>query len=488
MNTNAGNKCLIIDLTHGGVKLASKISKLKAFKDVYIYDIYKTAQKKDKDLLNSLNVKLIDNLKDLEGNILVISPIHLPLTNEEIIKEINNNKNTYRFMTHHEAVKFILNDFLKKHNNLDIIEITGVKGKTSSGFILNEILKKHNTLLLSSLGAFIFKNETKYKLKENISITPANILETIDLAEKIKNPPCSIKEKSDDIDYNISIFENSLGTCGIGDVGLLTNIIENYKIANAKKDASNAKKQIFNCKLVVIEEETLNKFYQKESEEYKDKINTFSINPENSKANLVLKDVKYSLDKTILKIEYNSIITKNKDLLTGKIEIETFALGPHHLQNILGAITTSLTLNISKKEIIEGLTSFKGLKGRSSIKQLDKNHIIEEINPGLNTKSIKASIDMLQDIENYYIIIGGSYGITCEEIDEEKLAKYLDNLSNNDKYNLILTGELGRSLQNKINNKIDFVDDYKEAQKIATQNNKNILFIYRSNYKDLSKR
>ena len=101
--------------------------------------------------------------------------------------------------------------------------------------------------------------------------------------------------------------------------------------------------------------------------------------------------------------------------------------------------------------------------------------------------------------DNYYIIIGGKYGVTCEEIDEDKLSKFLhEYLSKNPNTNLILTDEVGKSLYNKIDSldndndenefKIEFIEDYEEAQNKAIEDNKNILFIYRSNYSQVSKR
>ena len=470
MNIDVCNKCLIIDLTHGGVKIATEISKTQNFKEVYVFDIYNTLSDSDSDLLNSYNIKILDNLKNLKGNILIASPIHLPLTNEEIKKEIGNKNNNYFFINHHEAVKLIL----KENPDVKIIEVTGVKAKTSSVFMLNEIFKKQNTLILSSLGAYLFKNMKKISLKKNISITPANVLEAINLSEKINNPPCSLEE-SDESNYKIAIFENSLGTCGIGDVGLLTNIVENYKIANNKKDAKTAKSQVFNCKKVVIEEETLSKFYSEEAIKYSNKINTFSLDSSNLKANLVLKNVEYGLEESKIKVKYNN------DL----IQINTFALGHHHVQNILGVITTALTLDVSKNDIIEGLSNFKGIEGRSSIKYLGNNHIIEEINPGINVEAIKLSIAMIDNVNDYYIVIGGRYGITCEEINEYELAYYLDSLKN---YNIILTDELGKGVLDKMNNKLKFISNYEDIQNIAIHDNKNLLFIYRSNYNDLTKR
>ena len=57
---------------------------------------------------------------------------------------------------------------------------------------------------------------------------------------------------------------------------------------------------------------------------------------------------------------------------------------------------------------------------------------------------------------------------------------------------------MGKSLYDKINSlnerdsdgefEIEFIEDYEEAQNSAIENNENILFIYRSNYSQVSKR
>lgn len=473
MNIDVCNKCLIIDLTHGGVKIACEIAKKGLFEKVYTYDIYKTLKENDLNLLKHYHVENISNLKDLKGNILIISPIHLPLTQEEIISEIDSNENNYKFLNHHEGVRLLLDEF----ENVLKIEVTGVKGKTSSVFMLNEIFKTKDTLILSSLGAYLFKNNREILLKKNISITPASILETISLANKMINPKCEIIPREIVTDYyKIAIFESSLGVTGIGDVGLLTNIVENYKIAKGKKDAREAKSQIFNCKIVTIEKETLDVYYPDENIK---KINTFSLN--DTKANLYLKEIDYGFDKTHLKVEYSNLKTMENIEISGNLELSVFALGEHHIQNVLGVISTALSLNASHEMIINGLNNFKGIKGRSSIKKLENSYIIEEINPGINVESIKKSIAMLEKFEDFSIVIGGKYGVSCEEIDEFELAKYLDTLT---KYEIILTDELGKGVLDKMNKKLEYISDYSKA----LENKKNILFIYRSNYSELSKR
>ncbi len=468
---------LVIDMTHGGVKIA--ISLAKKEEKVYAYDIYNTLKSADKKMLDAYNVEIIDldYLNNLKGNLKVIYPVHLPLTCEDI-KKYNPNLN-YTFLTHHQIIKELLKNWGK---DIPKIEVTGVKGKTSCVFMLKEILINKNPLILSSLGSLLYEDGVKKTLKENISITPANIKETIDLAYKIANPICEIaagKCESQNLKkYNCAIFESSLGASGIGDVGLLTNIAENYPIAKNKSNASRAKSQIFNCKIAAIQKETLDEFYKNISHE---KINTFSLNKQ---ANVYIKDVEYDLDKTKINIIYKDVKTRNGEIISGKLEIETFAPGKHHVQNVLGVVTTCLSLNISKKEIIDGLANYKGIKGRTNKKIIENSTIIEEINPGINTKAIEESINMIKNLDDYYIAIGGDYGITCEEIDETKVSAYLDTLD----YDILLTGEVGREISKKMNKKAKYLKNFQDIYDQIIHNNKNLLLIYRSDYRKLNKR
>lgn len=465
-------KILIIDLTHGGVKIA--ISLAKKGDNVYCYDIYNTLNDIDRQMLDIYNVELIqlEDLKEFKGNLKVIYPIHLPLSNEDI-KEYNPDLN-YKFITHHQSIAEILADW---GSNIDKIEITGVKGKTSCAFMLKEILIDYNPLLLSSLGALIYKNRKEIVLQKNISITPANIKESIDLAFKLANPLCDGKSKNQI--YNCAIFESSLGATGIGDVGLLTNIIEDYPIAKNKSSASIAKKQIFNCEIVCCEKESLDKHYNNIIHE---KINSFSL--DDKTANLYVYNADYSLDETTIDIIYDNIKTKNGEKIGGKITIKTFAPGSHHVLNVLGVVGTALSLNIDDDKIIDGLKNYKGIPGRTNKKDIGTITIIEEINPGINTKAIEASINMLPDDSTYIISIGGDYGITCEEIDEDSVAELINGLNKD----IILTGKVGKSISDKINRKIKFIANPNEVYDFAVENNKNLLFIYRSDYKKLSKR
>lgn len=470
---------LVIDMTHGGVKIA--VSLAKKGKNVLAYDIYNTLNAIDRKMLEIYDVWLLDDLselKDYRGEMRVIYPIHLPRTFDEIKK--NNPDLSYTFTSHHEIICELLegwgDDFVK-------IEVTGVKGKTSSVFMLKEILIDENPLILSSLGALLYEDGKEIILKKDISIAPANIKETVDLAYKIANPICKIADgivESENLrKYDSAIFESSLGASGIGDVGLLTNISENYPIAKGLKTAAEAKRQVFRCRSVVCEKESFDNYY---SDVEHPIINTFSLDDET--ANLHPTGVSYSLDRTEITARYENVKTIDEDNISGSITVRTFAPGAHHVKNVLGVILTCLTLKIDEDKIISGLANYKGITGRTTKRSNGDFIAIEEINPGINTDAIRQSINMIGNLEDWYVAIGGDYGITCEEIDEDKVAEYLNTL----KTDIILTGEVGSSISSKMTRKADLIESVDDVYSLAAANKKNLLFIYRSDYQKLSQR
>ena len=539
----------LVDLTHGGVKISSELAKSGEYENVFAYDLYGTLKEEDENFLKACGVRVLKDRDDFKEAIesystflsnrkhesdgpnlninkefsektpnylekdLIINPIHSPLNisnlldeaSEDLklnINEKNQFSNSFEILSHHSATKLVLSSWSEKakKENVDCIEITGVKGKTSVAYMLKEIMLENekDTLLLSSLGAHLFINDHNRSevedivLMKNISITPANIINTIQYANNI-NPKHS---HEDSLNYDAAIFENSLGVCGLGDVGVLTNIVENYTIAKGSSNARNAKKQVFNCPMVVIEEETLKEHYPKESEIFSGRINTFSIY--DSSSNVFAQSIDYNLNQSKIKVRYHDLkILGNEKSKNGEIIIKTFAPGRHHVLNALTALTVALTLGIDDEAIQKGLENFNGIEGRTHLTKVGDSIIIEEINPGINTKAIESSIGMIRNIEDYHIIIGGRYGITCEEIDEDKLSDFLNAyMMENPDVNLILTDELGLSIKKKLdklnntgkNQTIKYIESYEEAQNKAIMENKNILFIYRSNYSQISKR
>jgi UDP-N-acetylmuramyl pentapeptide synthase len=443
-------------MTHGGALIASEFSKMDNY-NVFALDIYKTLSDKKKALLVRKGVEFvgeefldeINGIKsDLKDEFLVIAPIHC-------------NIQFPVDMTHHEAIKLLLKDRI----NVPVIEVTGVKGKTSVVWMLKEIFKDLNPLILSSLGTEVIENGENTILKRNISITPASILKAWELAK----------------DYNIGIclFETSLGGTGLADIGVITNIAENYPIASGEKTASHAKSQIFKSRLIVCDFDSFNRYYFNINAN----VNTFGIN---SNATVSASKINYSLDKTTSKINVNDLLTKSGEVLNTSFEIETFAPAEHHLMNALCAICTSLSLNTPINQIIEGIKRFKGVDGRTSVRDYEDAQIIEEINPGINVTAIKKSVQMIDDYESPAVIFGGKYGVTCEEIDEEAAAEFFNKMD--EKIKLLLVDELGKNISTQIKRKFKYTDFNNAIEEAVRMNSNMILLIYRSNFSDISKR
>ena len=110
--------------------------------------------------------------------------------------------------------------------------------------------------------------------------------------------------------------------------------------------------------------------------------------------------------------------------------------------------------------------------------------VIEEINPGINTDAIRQSVEMIGNLDDWYVAIGGDYGITCEEIDENKVCEYLESLE----CEIILTGEVGSSIADKLKRQTTLIENISDIYDFALNNEKNLLLIYRSDYRKLSQR
>lgn len=436
-------EALVVDLTHGGITIALALK--KHCRKVFAWDIYNTLNQENKKILTKKGIKLVNKIPKAD-NLKIIAPIHCPL----------NLKVDY---THHEIVKFLLSKD-EKLSKTPIIEVTGVKGKTNVVWMLKEILGEKSPLTLSSLGVFL----SEKKLKENISITPASIIEAVELAKGLN--------------YQACIFETSLGGTGLADVGILTNIIEDYTIQGGKERASKAKAQIFKSKITCCEHTAYKKYYN----QFKN-VNTFSITEKD--ANIHPTNIDYGLEKTRLKVHVNGLKTITGKEYNTRFSVESFAPGPHYLLNLLAAVSAALTLNISIKKIQKGLKNFKGIRGRSSRRHIDEKIIIEEINPGINAEAIKYTLKMAQNFNTPIIILGGDYGITCEEIDEDKTASILEDFAEE----IILTGELGKNIQEKLHKKIPYIKEKEDALKYALSTaKKHIILIYRSEYSKLQER
>ncbi len=374
---------LIVDVNHGALTLAEEY--LNFGYEVDVWDIYQKIKKSE-----DFKVKY-QRLKEKFGNKLnlffeqpnfekynkIIAPIHCPVDVD--------------FIPFTDAVSEILKekfgDIYKK-----IINITGVKGKTTTTTLINHILKgKYSTYLHNSNFG---------------SIAPPTILKVLN--------------NLDVDEYDFFIFETSLGLIKCK-YGAITNVLENYKIAGGRRDALTAKF----ASLKNVEHAFVNK---------RD-IERYGININHKYLNVVDVDKAEILNKYPLKFKYlDEIFEFNKNVF-----------GLHFLENSLFAIEICKNL-VDIGEIRERLKTFT-IKNRMEIKEVDKKILVKNINPGLDVKAIYYAIKDFLEVFDGDVYIGGDFGVVCEEIDVKKLADILKKF--NCKY--IFVGEIGKELLNYLN-------------------------------------
>lgn len=431
---------LISDANHGGLTLLEEYSKHTS-NNLFFYDTYNKLSKEEKDNISEkFNVTFLsrENILSDEDKYIKINPIHMP----------PHFSTDY---THHEFTAYLLNKIKKQHDtHFKLIQITGVKGKTTVCSIATELLSDYNTLSLTS-NSLKYNNQT---LLKNLSITPASVI--VALNKAIQE---NIIEKVD-----FCIFEVSLGIIPNGEIGVLTNILENYPIASSTSSASIAKESVFKSENVICDYDAFNNYYDKEHD-------IITLSPDNKNAMIYASNIKYDIENTTFTVNFQN----------NKFIVNHFALTDFYINNMLFAISIALISGLDTETIKDKLKNTSSIKGRGSYKYINNKLIIEDINPGLNTTSIKKCVNNLKKFNTKYtLIIGGDYGITCEEINEDKLLEYINTIKNED---IVFAGELGINLNKKFNKKFKEFSNINEAIEYCIKNENHILqIIYRSEY------
>ncbi|MCQ6253519.1 coenzyme F430 synthase [Methanocaldococcus sp.] len=382
---------LLIDVNHGALQLSEEYLNLGY--DVDVWDIYQKTRKSEsyykkyKELKEKFrNINLFYDKPNFEKYDKIIAPIHCPIDIE--------------FIPFTDAVSEILKE---KYNNIHkkIINITGVKGKTTTTTLINHILKEDYTTYLhnSNFG----------------SIAPPTIL--------------SILNKLDIDKYDFFIFETSLGLIRCK-YGVITNVLENYKIAKGLRDALTAKfSSLKNAEIAFIN---------------KNDIINYNINVNHKHLNVIDTTKVKILSKYPLKFEYmNETFKFNKKIF-----------GLHFIENSLFAI--EICKNLLNIEEIKGRLDSFVIKNRMYVEEINNKVLVKNINPGLDLKSIYYAIrDFLMIFEGD-VYIGGDFGIVCEEIDIKKLVEVLKNFN----CNYIFVGEIGKELNKYLDGK--YIDKFDE--------------------------
>ena len=407
MTIKEAAKILVLDPIHGAEVIAGELKELG--KEVDVFDPYHQTS------FNGLNYDL------------VIASVHLN-PNFEIVKQALEKN--IKFMTHHEAVKEIAaikNIFA----DIKVVEVTGTVRKTSVCELMCQLLK-NRTLISHTSSITRFTSAEQEVQFPRLGGTPANVLKVMEIA------------RQKDLMPEIAVFEISLGLTGIGDVGVITSLEGDYRIAGDTKDAAAAKKESI-------------KYYKDTS---------IVVHP-----GLIMPDVNVGEntfgynDKNLWiegnKVVFNGLRTKTGDNISGEIAFKPFDSSidvDYYKKSLEAAFCAVFSLGIPPAEV--NTENVSAVKGRMKLDKVQGRFLIDNSNSGTKLTFLDEVTEMARRISDKMIlIVGVESQYVCEGVNEEELKEVVENRAS-DFVEIII---VGKEFQGKIEGKNVFFLDALDA-------------------------
>jgi UDP-N-acetylmuramoylalanine--D-glutamate ligase len=385
MDLNGISRLGVLDVNHGGLLLAERLSEMGL--DAFAVDIYGTK----KDISASVPVLKPDEVKEFDA---LSAPVHMP--QDSLLQRARAEGKPV--LTHHELTGYIIktNSLLKCR----AVEVTGTYGKTTVSTLLARMFPRDNVLLHTSRGLY-YNGE----FLEKLSITPANIIRALELASEKKLEP------------TLCIFEVSLGLCGIGDVSVITTLDRSYSIAGGSKTAADAKLQTLN--------------YLKPG----------SVLVCDNSIRAVGKKVTFGRDGNVFYVPDGRVRYRLSDDVNGwlKLRFKGGFDGSSYRQPSLCAAATALALGATPEDIREAFEGFDGVEGRMKYSTLQGRLLLDNSNSGLSIYGIGRALDASGEDEGWKVLVIGeeAYNV-CDGLDPEKVAAFLDDARVDD---VVLVGD-----------------------------------------------
>ncbi len=436
MHFKSSSRAAVLDLTHGGEVIARKLKEIVS--SVSAVDVYKTLGAEELKRLESEGIRTSrEALKAVDFDV-IVSPVHLDINYPMLVDAINNN---IHILTHHAAVGELLSKYGLENRTL--IEITGTKAKTSTAVLLAEILSKEKKVI-SHTSRGVEDWSTEKIIKKGLSITPASILAALDAVEDAR------------IEFEVFVSEVSLGGTGAADIGVITTISNDYKIANNTRLASDAKRQmILNAKpesTLVINNDALRFFgacrRDVEVVSFTDSLNA-SCNVYYEDANTIA----YYLGRK-----------------HGKITIhEASGYDANAYRTAFACATaTALAMNVDANAIERSLKRFKGAEGRMIKTSLEGRTLIDNSNSGLDIQAAEKALEFSKKQgERIVMVLGEEAKEVCEGLDPSNVERFIQrHLKELDA--LVLVGERMQPFVNAEQH-IYYADDLTGGMELAKE-------------------
>ena len=431
-------KIAVFDINHGALAIADRLSKNEI--NAAAFDVY---QKKSPEKMTayadsydfSVSADPIDLTADYD---IVCLPVHLSPENEFVKKAAELGIPT---ITHHEMVGRLLKSDAEIKDRY-LIEITGVRGKTSTAVLLARMLSYKNRILLhTSEGLTVWENGEYEWIEQGISITPAYIPDLVQIALDRKIQP------------NVFIFEVSLGFTGAQDIGILTEAQPDYMIAGGTLTSTSAKTNMISRSkpesVFVINYRDLEIFenYIREDQEQIVFDDSGAAVEENTPTDIYLNISLGKDDEPAAEIESSRTGIFFRAELGGGYDIDSYKTA------MAAAVATALELDIPETVIADVISNFSGVKGRMREYTENGRLIMDNSNSGLTVSAAAAALEYMQDkyldkkstdydsdIERTITaVIGADDKTVCEGLDPREVKEWIFKYGK-DVLNLILVG------------------------------------------------
>ncbi|MDD3246477.1 MAG: coenzyme F430 synthase [Methanosarcina sp.] len=455
-------KLAVLDLTHGGIPIAKKLAALG--NDVSGVDVYGTVdQALLRELEDKYGIRCSKAPLPLSEFDLLIAPVHLDPAYPMLSKARSEGKTV---ISHHEAIGKILQDD-PELSDIRIVEITGVKAKTSTASLLADMLsRRFEVVLHTSRGLEAWKEGTSSLIQRGLSITPGSILTAIE-----KSLDAGIRPE-------FFIFEISIGGTGAADFGILTTLSPDYGIANNTSLASDAKLQlILNAK----PESTLllNAGAEKALEAAK-----------GSRAKvLIFKDPFYAdshvnmseVPDFVLETEDGTVKSSAPHEFSGSAlhflrrgeELFSASLRPGYNSSayrtaFVAASAAALELGVERKAVVSVLEEFRGLSGRMQEKELNGVSLVDNSNSGMDILSAEKALEYVllkkkdEKKGSIILVLGEEASQVCEGLPPVSVQEFVEKFGTKCRH-IILVGERMKAVAAKNISNISYAGSLPEG-------------------------
>lgn len=363
-------RVLVLDMVHGGDLLARR--HLAEGDDVTCVDVYKICPESLKEELRGMEIRVCDTVPPGKYD-LTVMPAHCT-------RAFLEGADPGKIVSFSQDVGGFIDDRRFR------IEVTGVKGKTSTCYLIAKMLRDagKTVLLHTSRGEGPMLPEGHH-IERKVSIAPPYLM-TLAAGN-----------------YDAIVTEVSLGGSGKADIACITNLVEDYGIAKNTRKASEAKRDVFSDGINIVPESEV-EFWSR----YCDRLKGYGSRVKVLENPGLGKGLKVS-------VEYDG---------TSEITLDGSYIATEYLGAMDLALQVCSEMGIPRESVLESLRTFRGVPGRGEIVIESGRTVIRERNPGISHLSIGRTLECLKEmdaLDGAMIILDPVSRKVCDKMDTDMI-------------------------------------------------------------------